>query len=38
MYEGMTVGRGEMKVTLSPAGTALQTVTVLRSEEEDLVS
>jgi hypothetical protein len=37
MREGMTVGAGGMKVTLSPAGTALQTVTVLRCGKDELV-
>jgi hypothetical protein len=32
----MTVGAGGIRVTLSPAGTALQTVTVLRCEEDEL--
>jgi hypothetical protein len=37
MREGMTVGAGGMRVTLSPAGTALQTITVLRCEEDELM-
>jgi hypothetical protein len=37
MCDGMTVGSGGMRVTLSSAGTALQTVTVLRSEEDELI-